>query len=55
MLSRCLCPADDEGLIFNRGQIVSVSHRSQTGTGTHPASYSVGTVDSFALDKAAGA
>jgi hypothetical protein len=46
---------DDWGSIPGRGKDFSLCHRVQTGSGTHPASYQMGTVCFFRRVKAAGA
>jgi hypothetical protein len=46
-----------EGSVFKSGwgQTFSLLHIVQTGSGAHPASYPMGTGDSFLAGKAAGA
>jgi hypothetical protein len=46
---------DDRGSIHGRGSDFSLPHRVQTGSGAHPASYPMGTWDSFPGGKVAGA
>jgi len=43
------------GIDFWRGLGISLHYRVQNGSGAHPASYSMGTRNSFPGDKAAGA
>jgi len=46
---------DDQGSISGMGKELSLHNHVQTGSGTHPASYPMGTGYSFPGSKAAGA